>query len=105
MNERICQRSFAERHLQFPAPEKNRLIFRITSLFINRHHIMKTTCQLKATASLELAQGLCVQSEVDTQTHNLRVVGVLGQNCSGQNGMDKMVWTKWYGQNCTNRII
>ena len=21
---------------------------------------------------------------------------VLGQNGSGQNGMDKMVWTKWY---------
>ena len=24
------------------------------------------------------------------------IVGVLGQNGSGQNGTDKMVWTKWY---------
>ena len=23
---------------------------------------------------------------------------VYGQNGMGQNGMDKMVWTKWYGQ-------
>jgi len=23
-------------------------------------------------------------------------LGVLGQNGSGQNGTDKMVWTKWY---------
>ena len=26
---------------------------------------------------------------------------VYGQNGIGQNGMDKMVWTKWYGQNGT----
>ena len=25
-----------------------------------------------------------------------RVCAVLGQNGSGQNGTDKMVWTKWY---------
>jgi len=34
---------------------------------------------------------------------------VLGQNGSGQNGMDKMVldkmaWTKWYGQNGNDQI-
>src|SRR6218665_3535045 len=27
---------------------------------------------------------------------DIYVVGVLGQNGSGQNGSDKMVWTKWY---------
>ena len=26
---------------------------------------------------------------------------VYGQNGIGQNGKDKMVWTKWYGQNGT----
>ena len=26
----------------------------------------------------------------------LEASSVLGQNGSGQNGMDKMVWTKWY---------
>src|SRR6218665_3910735 len=46
--------------------------------------------------------------------------GVLGQNGSGQNGTDKMVWTKWYtdkmaldkmvwtkwhGQNGTDKIL
>jgi len=40
---------------------------------------------------------------------------VTGQNGSGQNGtdkmvwtkwyMDKMVWTKWYGQNGTNKAV
>src|SRR6218665_3045246 len=53
----------------------------------------------------------------------LKVLGiclVLGQNGSGQNGMDKMVWTKWYtgkmvldkmawtkwyGQNDTDKIL
>ena len=35
---------------------------------------------------------------------------VLGQNGSEQNGTDKMVldkivWTKWYGRNGTDRII
>ncbi len=48
------------------------------------------------------------------------VRGVLGQNGSGQNGtdkmvwtkwytdkmvLDKMVWTKWYGQNGTDKIL
>ena len=27
---------------------------------------------------------------------------VYGQNGIGQNGMDKIVWTKWYGQNGSN---
>jgi len=27
---------------------------------------------------------------------------VTGQNGSGQNGTDKMVWTKWYVQNGSN---
>ena len=27
---------------------------------------------------------------------------VYGQNGIGQNGMGKMVWTKWYGQNGIN---
>ena len=27
---------------------------------------------------------------------------VYGQNGMGQNGMDKMAWTKWFGQNGSN---
>ena len=27
---------------------------------------------------------------------------VYGQNGMGQNGMDKIAWTKWYGQNGSN---
>jgi len=27
---------------------------------------------------------------------------VNGQNGIGQNGMDRIVWTKWYGQNGSN---
>src|SRR6218665_3833203 len=30
---------------------------------------------------------------------------VLGQNGSGQNGMNKMVWTKWYKYNGADKII
>jgi len=30
---------------------------------------------------------------------------VLGQNGSGQNGMDKMVQTKWYRQNGTDKMV
>ena len=35
---------------------------------------------------------------------------VLGQNGSGQNGRNKMVWTKWYtdkmvGQNGTDKMV
>ena len=30
---------------------------------------------------------------------------VYGQNGIGQNGMDKMVRTKWYGQNGTDKIL
>src|SRR6218665_2029626 len=43
------------------------------------------------------------------------IIKVLGQNGSGQNGTDKMVWTKWYtdkmartkwyGSNITNKVI
>ena len=29
---------------------------------------------------------------------------VTGQNGSGQTGTDKMVWTKWYGQNGTDNM-
>jgi hypothetical protein len=28
-----------------------------------------------------------------------------GQNGIGQNGMDKMVGTKWYGQNGTDKMV
>ena len=36
--------------------------------------------------------------------------GVTGQNGSGQNGtdkmsLDKMVWTKWYRQNGTDKMV
>ena len=30
---------------------------------------------------------------------------VTGQNGSGQNGTDKMVWAKWYGQNGTVKPV
>ena len=31
-----------------------------------------------------------------SHTYILYILRVLGQNGSGQNGTDKMVWTKWY---------
>ena len=30
---------------------------------------------------------------------------VYGQNGMRQNGMDQMVWTKWYGQNGTDKMV
>ena len=57
-----------------------------------------------ATLTLKNPEHACYYSDVP-------VSGVTGQNGSGQNGtdkmvygqndMDKMVWTKWYGQNGT----
>jgi len=32
-------------------------------------------------------------------------LSVTGQNGSGQNGTNKMVWTKWYGQYGMNKMV
>ena len=60
----------------------------------------------RPTAVIELAGDLNLANKLfNLSSFYLSNVLVLRQNGSGQNGTDKMVWTKWYGQNGMAKIL